>query len=320
MSLHFLLRETKKPLAYVAFFAVCLTFGTSYAVISQALKRVDGHTLSCLRMWVACLCAFTALGIQLLTNRKFRSSFFHSVETRTLPFAQMLFCGIANYGFPHSLITLAQRSVSSVMVTMAQPCLCQACSEHSGPRWHTPHRAPVVDLDSLLSSPRLPPPRASHRLIRLRFRLHQDHQRRRHCLLLVPAPRLGDLHHPLRRRAHHTCVPRGPPLVLHNRLHLHVHELAPLHLRRPRAWADQSWICEFRADHHRYHLRRPRTPRVGVIFALRHCHLHRGPHPPHPFARPRVPQTRPQTPQFATSVISDVIVRSQFELKLAVAL
>ena len=117
------MRETKKPFAYVAFFAVCLTFGTSYAVISQALKRVDGSTLSCLRMWVACFCAFTALGIQLLTNRKFRSSFFHSVETRTLPFAQMLFCGIANYGFPHSLITLAQRSVSSVMVTMAQPCV-----------------------------------------------------------------------------------------------------------------------------------------------------------------------------------------------------
>jgi drug/metabolite transporter (DMT)-like permease len=74
-------------------------------------------------MWFAAIVAFVILGIRLLTDSLFRSHIESSYQSGAINLKKILICGILNQGLPHSLITVAQRSVSSVAVTISQPCV-----------------------------------------------------------------------------------------------------------------------------------------------------------------------------------------------------
>jgi drug/metabolite transporter (DMT)-like permease len=108
---------------YVAFLVLCLLFGTSYAFVSQALRTVDGNMLSFWRMWSAFIAAFTVFAFRFLTDTAFRLQIKASYSTGAISFPKVFLCGILNQGLPHSLITIAQRSVPSVAVTISQPCV-----------------------------------------------------------------------------------------------------------------------------------------------------------------------------------------------------
>jgi drug/metabolite transporter (DMT)-like permease len=112
-----------KPLPYLAFGLLCLIFGTSYAVVSRALYSIDGNMLSFCRMWFACLTGFSVLAFRFYTDRPFRSHIESSFQSGSVSMGRILLCGILNQGLPHSLITVAQRSLPSVAVTIAQPCV-----------------------------------------------------------------------------------------------------------------------------------------------------------------------------------------------------
>jgi drug/metabolite transporter (DMT)-like permease len=110
-----------RSLPYLAFIALCFLFGTSYAIVSLALHFSDGNLLSCFRMCFAALFASSFLYFRIRTNPGYSSHIRNSLDSGTVSIPKMIFCGILNYGFPHSLITIAQRTVSSVAVTIAQP-------------------------------------------------------------------------------------------------------------------------------------------------------------------------------------------------------
>jgi drug/metabolite transporter (DMT)-like permease len=112
-----------KILPYIAFGLLCLIFGSSYAVVSRALYFVDGNILSFCRMWFACLTGFSVLAFRFFTDQTFRSHVESSYQSGSVSMKKILLCGILNQGLPHSLITVAQRSLPSVAVTIAQPCV-----------------------------------------------------------------------------------------------------------------------------------------------------------------------------------------------------
>lgn len=108
---------------HVVFVLVCLIFGTSYAVVSCALGRVDGKALNVFRMLFAAMSA----GLVLLGKMLFDARYREALKAKRLPVMKMIMAGFLNQGFPHSLITIAQRSLSSIEVTIAQPCIPLFC-------------------------------------------------------------------------------------------------------------------------------------------------------------------------------------------------
>jgi len=108
---------------YAAFCCMCVTWGTSYAVISRTLHFVSPNILSCLRMWAAALCCCIFLLFRMLTNSTYSHQIRSSFNSRTIPWAKLFFSGIINNGLPTSLMTLSQRTVTSVTVTISQPCV-----------------------------------------------------------------------------------------------------------------------------------------------------------------------------------------------------
>jgi drug/metabolite transporter (DMT)-like permease len=76
-------------------------------------------------MWVASLCALVVIFIRMSSNRSY-SHQIHSLldsGSAALPWKKIFICGIVNFGLPHSLVTLAQRTVTSLAVTISQPCI-----------------------------------------------------------------------------------------------------------------------------------------------------------------------------------------------------
>jgi drug/metabolite transporter (DMT)-like permease len=110
-----------RGLLYVAFVAVCLLFGTSYAVVSRALFFSDESMLSCLRMCFAAAIALCVLRARMRLSPGYAAHVRGALASGHASLPRMVFCGVINYGLPHSLITLAQRTVTSVAVTIAQP-------------------------------------------------------------------------------------------------------------------------------------------------------------------------------------------------------
>jgi drug/metabolite transporter (DMT)-like permease len=74
-------------------------------------------------MWCAALFATLFIALQVAIDSKYRARVWTSVTSGNTPIFASVICGVLNYGLPHSLITLAQRSVTSVAVTIAQPCV-----------------------------------------------------------------------------------------------------------------------------------------------------------------------------------------------------
>jgi drug/metabolite transporter (DMT)-like permease len=111
--------------AYAAFAILCLLFGTSYATVSRALFFCNGSMLSCIRMWVASLCAVVAIVVRMSLNRSYSHQIHGLLDSGSaaVPWRKIFLCGIVNFGLPHSLVTLAQRTVTSVAVTISQPCI-----------------------------------------------------------------------------------------------------------------------------------------------------------------------------------------------------
>jgi drug/metabolite transporter (DMT)-like permease len=110
-----------RSLPYLAFSALCFLFGTSYAVVSRAIRFSDGTLISFLRMCFAALAALSVLFVRMRRDPGYSAHIRNSMDSGSVSIPRMIFCGILNYGFPHSLITVAQRTVSSVAVTIAQP-------------------------------------------------------------------------------------------------------------------------------------------------------------------------------------------------------
>lgn len=110
---------------YAAFAVLCLLFGTSYATVSRALFFCDGTVLSCIRMWVATLCALLVILFRMWSSRSYSHQIRGLLDSgaAALPWQKIFVCGIVNFGLPHSLVTLAQRTVTSVAVTISQPCI-----------------------------------------------------------------------------------------------------------------------------------------------------------------------------------------------------
>ncbi|OHS98875.1 Integral membrane protein [Tritrichomonas foetus] len=115
--------ENRKIYPYLAFCVLCFTFGTSYALVSVIRQNVDPYLLSSLRMIFGCI---AALGIFLYKGMTSPNYFRHakqSLSSGSTPAIKSMVCGIINSGFPHSLITIAQRTVPSVAVQISQPCV-----------------------------------------------------------------------------------------------------------------------------------------------------------------------------------------------------
>jgi len=111
----------KQVFPQVAFLVLCLIYGGSYAFVAKALPYYDGSLLNSLRMWFAFLGAIIILAIQTTLIPGFHANIRKSIKSGNTPILSAMFCGIINYGFPHSLITLAQRSLPSVVIIIAQP-------------------------------------------------------------------------------------------------------------------------------------------------------------------------------------------------------
>jgi drug/metabolite transporter (DMT)-like permease len=73
-----------------------------------------------------CFAAFISCSVlyfRVLRNPGYSSHIRTSFSSGAVTFPRIIICGILNYGFPHSLITLSQRTVTSTAVTLSQPLI-----------------------------------------------------------------------------------------------------------------------------------------------------------------------------------------------------
>lgn len=113
----------KNLIPSLAFLYLCLSFGTSYAVVSKAIQYMNGVVLHCLRMWFAFYSALILFCIKLIFQKNYYIEAVTSIRSGDSSLIKAMLCGILNYGLPHSLVTICQRSVPSVAVQIAQPCI-----------------------------------------------------------------------------------------------------------------------------------------------------------------------------------------------------
>jgi drug/metabolite transporter (DMT)-like permease len=108
---------------YVAFLALCLIYGSSYAWISTFIERTPPAIFSFLRMFFAliailCIHAYYYQSVPESGDRVITSLADGSVSRIWCFFGRIIGLGI-----PTSIITLAQWSVPSVIVTLSQPTI-----------------------------------------------------------------------------------------------------------------------------------------------------------------------------------------------------
>lgn len=110
-----------KILGFVALGFLSLSFGTAYAVVAKGLNYYDGPTLNSIRMCFAFWGSVVFILSLLIIKPSFYSKIGKSIEKGETPLLSSMFCGMLNYGLPHSLITIAQRSIPSTIVVIVQP-------------------------------------------------------------------------------------------------------------------------------------------------------------------------------------------------------
>ena len=111
----------KKILPKFSFFLLCLIYGCSYAFVSKALPYFEGSILNSLRMWFAFFFSILILIYFILNDKNFFKIIQKSLKSGNTPIFLTFLCGIINYGFPHSLITLSQNKLPSVLIIISQP-------------------------------------------------------------------------------------------------------------------------------------------------------------------------------------------------------
>lgn len=106
-----------KLTGYIVLGILSICYGSAYAFVSKALKYYEGSVLNSMRMWFA----FFGAMVIFFCNYCFISGFKVSLTRYKTPALACMFCGILNYGLPHSLISIAQSTVPSTIVIIAQP-------------------------------------------------------------------------------------------------------------------------------------------------------------------------------------------------------
>lgn len=113
----------KSFLPYLAFGALCLIYGTSYAVSIFGLRIYPGPVFSALRMLFGFCASAISLFLQIVIDRKVSIRLKKSISKKETPIILSISSGIICLGLPHSLISIAQRSISSTTVQLCQPLI-----------------------------------------------------------------------------------------------------------------------------------------------------------------------------------------------------
>ncbi|OHT02398.1 Integral membrane protein [Tritrichomonas foetus] len=107
----------------LGFIALCFLYGTSYGIAILGLKTYPGATLTALRMIFAFVASFLIFIGRITFEKKTRLNIQESLRNHKIDMLKSAFGGIMYYGFPHSLIGVAQRSIPSNTVHIAQSCV-----------------------------------------------------------------------------------------------------------------------------------------------------------------------------------------------------
>lgn len=109
--------------AIMGFIALCFLYGTSYGIAILGLKYYPGATLTALRMIFAFASSLIIFIFRIAFDMKSRLNILESIKHHKMHMIKSAFGGIMYYGFPHSLIGVAQRSIPSNTVHIAQSCV-----------------------------------------------------------------------------------------------------------------------------------------------------------------------------------------------------
>jgi drug/metabolite transporter (DMT)-like permease len=108
---------------YIAFVGLCFIYGTSYAWISGFLKNVQPAVFSFLRMLFALVSTFCIFLYSYNFTPGYQEKIRVQMNDGSISLTKCLFGGIIGIGIPISFVTLSQRTVSSVIITLAQPSI-----------------------------------------------------------------------------------------------------------------------------------------------------------------------------------------------------
>ena len=115
------LEYVNKFFPHIAFVIVCFLLGTSYAVSSLGYKVYDNVVFISMRMVTAFLTLLIVFLCRLAFSRSYRAFIRTSFAKGDTSWWKSMILGLTQYGFPHSMTALGQRSVSSTLVTVVQP-------------------------------------------------------------------------------------------------------------------------------------------------------------------------------------------------------
>lgn len=108
----------------LGFITLCFLYGTSYGLAILGLNAgYPGATLIALRMIFGFGATLIITVFRVIFEIKTRLDIFESLKNRKIDILKSAFGGIMYYGFPHSLIGVAQRSIPSNTVHIAQSCV-----------------------------------------------------------------------------------------------------------------------------------------------------------------------------------------------------
>ncbi|OHS92844.1 Integral membrane protein [Tritrichomonas foetus] len=113
----------EKLLSIFGFSMLSLMYGTSYGIAVLGLETYPGATLIGLRMIFAVLSSGIICLFRIIAQPKIRLDIRESVKFHKIDMLKSAFGGIMYYGFPHSLIGVAQRAIPSNTVHIAQSCV-----------------------------------------------------------------------------------------------------------------------------------------------------------------------------------------------------
>ncbi|OHT10167.1 Integral membrane protein [Tritrichomonas foetus] len=108
----------------MGFSILCFLYGTSYGIAILGLETYTGSTLIALRMIFGFFATALICIIRVISQPKIRLDIIDSIKNRKIDMLKSAFGGIMYYGFPHSLIGVAQDGgIPSNTVHIAQSCV-----------------------------------------------------------------------------------------------------------------------------------------------------------------------------------------------------
>ena len=105
---------------FLAFFLLCLLYGSSYAVATFGFRKFSGETLAFLRMSYSFCTNFFILVVLLYYNPSLMIKIKKDLSIKKYFVFKAIFSGVINSGFPHSLISISQRTLSSSFINILQ--------------------------------------------------------------------------------------------------------------------------------------------------------------------------------------------------------